>query len=205
MSNEDDPITIWIDDLRNSDDSAASKIWNHFMSRLHEAARRKLRAETRRVYDEEDAVQSAFNSFCAGIAVGRFPDLRDRESLWQLLLVITARKVTHRHRFDQQLRRDVRRNLPELIFTNTNGTAAHRHLDAVKSPEPTPEFAAEFVDVCELLMNHLDDPNLQEVAAMRMEGYNDSEIAAKLDCSRSTVQRRLEVIRRRWQELDLVT
>ncbi len=204
MSNEDDPITIWIDDLRKSDDSAASKIWNHFMLRLHDAARGKLRPETRRVYDEEDAVQSAFNSFCAGIASGRFPELRDRESLWQLLLVITARKVTHRHRFDQQLKRDVRRNLPELIFMNVDSGDGHARLDAMPSPEPTPEFAAEFVEVCELLMNSLDDPNLQQVATMRMEGYNDSEIAEKLDCSRSTVQRRLEVIRRHWQELDLV-
>ena len=172
------------------------------MSRLHDAARTRLRPETRRVYDEEDAVQSAFNSFCAGIAVGQFPELGDRESLWQLLLVITARKVTHRHRFDHQLKRDVRRNLPELVFAKSDGGTTQGHIDKIPSPEPTPEFAAEFVDVCELLMNSLEDPNLQKVATMRMEGYNDSEIAQKLDCSRSTVQRRLEVIRRHWQELD---
>ncbi|MCA9215354.1 MAG: helix-turn-helix domain-containing protein [Planctomycetales bacterium] len=205
MSNDDDdedPVTIWIDDLRNSDDSAASKIWNHFMQRLHDLARRKLRPETRRVYDEEDAAQSAFNSFCAGIALGRFPDLRDRESLCQLLLVITARKVAHRHRYDGQLRRDVRRTQSELIFSAA--TAEATQVDALPSPEPTPEFVAEFVDVCELLMNSLNDADLQKVATLRMEGYKDSEIADRLDCSRSTVQRRLEVIRRNWQELDLL-
>ena len=89
----DDPVTLWIDQLRVADDSAAGKLWMHFVSRLYEAARKKLRPQTRSLYDEEDAAQSAFHSVCAGIAAGRFPDLQDRESLLRLMLVITSRKV----------------------------------------------------------------------------------------------------------------
>src|SRR5438094_672479 len=107
----DDPVTLWIDELRNADEAAAQKLWLHFVSRLYDLARKKLMPETRRVYDEEDAAQSAFHSVCAGIAAGRFPDLQDRDSLWHLLLAITGRKVAHRHRHDRQQRRDVRRNL----------------------------------------------------------------------------------------------
>jgi hypothetical protein len=101
----DDPVTLWIDELRNADEAAARKLWNHFVTRLYELGRQKLRPETRRVYDEEDAAQSAFHSVCAGIAAGRFPDLGSRGNLWQLLVVITARKVAHRQRHDQQQRR----------------------------------------------------------------------------------------------------
>jgi hypothetical protein len=87
----DDPVSLWIDELRNADEAAARKLWNHFVAQLYELGRKKLRPETRRVYDEEDAAQSAFHSVCAGIGAGRFPDLRDRGSLWHLLVVVTAR------------------------------------------------------------------------------------------------------------------
>ena len=92
MKSSDDPVTLWIDQLRAADDSAANNLWNHFVSRLYESARKKLRPRTRAVYDEQDAAQSAFKSVCAGIAAGRFPDLQDRESLLRLLLLITSRK-----------------------------------------------------------------------------------------------------------------
>jgi ECF sigma factor len=42
---------------------------------------------------DEDAALSAFDSFCASVAAGRFPQLADRDDLWRLLVVITRRKV----------------------------------------------------------------------------------------------------------------
>ena len=33
-----------------------------------------------------------------------------------------------------------------------------------------------------------------------MEGYTNEEIAGKLDCARSTVQRKLNLIQARWEE-----
>src|SRR4051794_25911391 len=92
----------------------------------------------------------------------RFPDLRDRGSMWQLLLAITARKVTHRHRHDQQRRRDVRRNLSDSIFLQAGAASPHT-VEMLTSREPTPEFAAEFVETCESLSQSLDDPALQQV------------------------------------------
>ena len=203
MLSSDDPVTLWIDELRNADEAAARNLWNHFVSRLYESARKKLRPETRRVYDEEDAAQSAFQSVCAGIAAGRFPDLRDRENLWHVLLVVTARKVAHRHRHDQQQRRDVRRNLSDSIFINSNNDSGRAVIDYVCSREPTAEFAAEFVETCERLFQNLNDPTLQQVVTLRIDGYTDSEIAQRLKCSRRSVQRRIEVIRRRWDRLEL--
>ena len=201
----DDPVTIWIDELRTADEAAARKLWNHFFTRLFELARKKLRPETRRVYDEEDAAQSAFHSVCAGIAAGRFPDLRDRESLWHLLLAITARKAAHRQRHDQQQRRDLRRNLSDSIFLQSGDSSGSADVDRIASREPTPEFAAEFVETYGLLYTSLDDAALQQVVTLRMEGHTDAEIADLLKCSRRTVQRRVEVIRRHWDRLELTS
>jgi hypothetical protein len=96
----DDPVTLWIDELRNADEA---------------------------VYDEEDAALSAFHSVCAGIAAGRFPDLGSRGNLWRLLVVITARKVAHRQRHDQQQRRDVHRMSSGAPKPATYGRAKTSH------------------------------------------------------------------------------
>ena len=56
-----------------------------------------LRSSVRRGHDaasdEEDAALSAFDSLCAGLARGRFPQLADRDDLWRLMVVTTTRKV----------------------------------------------------------------------------------------------------------------
>jgi ECF sigma factor len=45
--------------------------------------------------DEEDVALSAFNSFCRQAEAGRFPELLDRDSLWCVPVVVTARKAFH--------------------------------------------------------------------------------------------------------------
>ncbi len=70
------------------------------------------------------------------------------------------------------------------------------------SREPTPEFAVEFVDVCERLFQSLEDGKLKEIATLKMEGYTDIEVADRLKCSRRTIQRRITIIRRHWEHLE---
>lgn len=191
-------MTLWLRELRTADEEAAQKLWIHFVSRLCALGRKRLSPETRRVYDEDDAALSAFHSVCVGIRAGRFPDLQDRDSLWSVLAVVTARKISRRHRYDRQERRDVRRNVSESIF-QSGGNPASDGLVAIKSCQPTAEYAAEFVETCEQLFASLADPTLEQVAALRIAGHTDSEIADQVKCSRRTVQRRLEVIRRQWE------
>lgn len=189
-----DPVSLWIEGLRQSDDSSIKGVWNHFAGRLCELARSRLSSSTKRVYDENDAVQSMFRSVCFGLADGRFPELKDRESLWRLMLVITSQKISNRHRFDKQQRRDIRRTLTDSVFCGNSDEVEANQL--VLSREPTPEFAAEFVETCEALFSGLADPSLEQVVILRMEGFTDTEIADRMNCSRRTIQRRFEVIRR---------
>lgn len=198
----DDPVSLWISELRTADGDAAGKLWSHFVKRLSFSARRMLNPATQKVYDEDDVAVSAFNSLFAGITEGRFPELKDREGLWRLLIVITSRKVTHRHRYDQQQRRDIRRTLTDSVFSDRVDNSSANGLHQLPSREPTPEFTAAFAETCEALFDGLGDAKLQGVAALRLEGFSDSEIGERLNCSRSTVQRRLELIRRQWQQLE---
>src|SRR6476646_2600314 len=56
------------------------------------------RGAARRAADEEDVALSAFDAFCRDAERGRFPGLLDRDSLWHLLVTLTARKAAHRLR-----------------------------------------------------------------------------------------------------------
>ena len=192
----DDPVTLWINQLRDADPRAAQQLWDHYCQRLYAVARKHLPAMTRRVYDEEDAAVSAFHSLCRGIAAKRFPDLDDRDNLWRLLVTITARKVSVRRRHDRRNRRDVGRTVDEAILaTPDNSTPG---LDGLPAAEPTPQFAAEVAESCELLFARLTDRVLQQIARLKLEGYHNGEIADELGVTRRTIERKLGIIRRLW-------
>ncbi|WP_422925093.1 ECF-type sigma factor [Singulisphaera sp. PoT] len=199
----DDPgsVTRWIGDLKAGDDAAAQPLWERYFERLVQLARAKLRA-TRRpgaVEDEEDAALSAFNSFCTGAARGSFPLLSDRDDLWRLLVVITARKACAQvQRRTRKKRGGGQHVLDERALAGAEPDANANALDLVIGDEPTPEFAAMVAEEYRRLLEALDDDTLRRVALDRMEGYTTDEIAERLGCARRTVARRLDLIRKIW-------
>ena len=88
-------ITGWLGELKEGDQAAAQPLWERYFAKLVTVARTKLKRlrPTTADQDEEDAALSAFNSFCNGAARGKFPQLADRDDIWRLLVVITARKA----------------------------------------------------------------------------------------------------------------
>ncbi|MEM6470324.1 MAG: sigma-70 family RNA polymerase sigma factor [Planctomycetota bacterium] len=204
MSEEPGSITRWIDGLVAGDSAASQAVWERFHQRLLAVARTKLSGLSAEA-SEEDCVQNAFHSFFRRTSKGQFEDLKDRNSLWRLLVVITARKSI------DQIRRSSRghakknqsdsgtRSVPVSMFSQV-GDHPGEDLDALLSREPDPEFAAEVAEEFQTLMNALIDPSLQRVAQMKMDGFTYDEIAAELDCSRRSVARKLESIRCIWQQ-----
>lgn len=68
--------------------------------------------------------------------------------------------------------------------------------------EPSPELAALLAEECRLLFDLLPDESLRQVATLRMDGNTDQEIAARLRCGLSTVERKLRTIRSIWTARD---
>ncbi len=95
-------------------------------------------------------------------------------------------------------------NLSNHIFVDSADDVSRDAVTQLPSREPTPDFAVEFAESCEALFQRLDDPELQKVVTLRMEGYTDSEIGARLKCSRRSVQRSLEVVRRQWSRQECI-
>jgi DNA-directed RNA polymerase specialized sigma24 family protein len=63
----------------------------------------------------------------------------------------------------------------------------------------TPEVADDLIAGANELLDQLDDPTLRTIAVQRLQGYSTSEIAKNLNCVKRTVERKLELIRHRWQ------
>ena len=197
MASSNDSVTFWLGPLQRGDEEAAQQLWQRYYGRLVGLARRKLRDQ--RQHDAaEDVALEAFDSFCRGAHQGRFPQLTDRDSLWRLLVMITARKAAHHRRDARRLKRG-----GQDTGSGPEGQDREATLEQIVGREPTPEFAAEAADQCRDLLQRLVVPELQSIALWRMEGYTIEEIAQKLSCDARTVKRRLELIRRLWEdELD---
>jgi DNA-directed RNA polymerase specialized sigma24 family protein len=189
-------ISRWIDPLKEGDPAAAQQLWERYFHRLVWLARRRLRSAAPPAGDEEDVALSAFASFCRGVEAGRFPQLDDRDSLWKILVVLTARKASHLLRDEGRQKRGGGR---ASLDAGIEGGAL---LQQVLSREPTPEFAAEVAEQYQRLLARLGDPELIRVAGLKMEGYTNDEIAGQLDCTTRTVERRLRIIRGLWEKED---
>ena len=160
-------------------------------------ARKKLRTDRRRAADEEDVVQNAFHSFFKAVDQGRFPQLDDRDSLWRLLVIITANKAL------KQITRENRQKRgggtpPVAIGMYSVATHDEAALVELVGDSPTPDFAAQVADEYRRLLEALGDDSLRQVAIWKMEGFGSDEIAQKLGCSRRTVARKLDAIRTLW-------
>jgi DNA-directed RNA polymerase specialized sigma24 family protein len=194
-------VTHWIGALKAGEHAAAQPLWERYFDRLVHRARAQLRALGRQGgdADEEDAALSAFDSFCAGLARGRFPQLDDRDDLWRLLVALVARKAVDQARHRRRQKRGGGRVLDEAALDGPDPGAGPTGLDALIGPEPTPAFAALVAEEHRRLLEGLGDETLRRIALRKMEGYTLEEIAAELGCARRTVVNKLQLIRMRWE------
>jgi DNA-directed RNA polymerase specialized sigma24 family protein len=191
-------VTIWLAQLKAGDSAAAGPLWEGYFARLVAVARGKLRAAPRGAADEEDVALSAFNSFCQGVECGRFPRLDDRDDLWQVLFVITARKAVSLARRECREKRGGGR-VVQASAMGSGENSAEDVLGGLAGSEPSPEFAAQVAEECQRLLSLLDEGNLRQLAIWKMEGFTNAEIAAKLGKSIPTVERKLARLRNLWE------
>lgn len=203
---EQDEITVWLDRLADGDSQAAEVIWDNYFGKLVGLARRRMRDMPRRAFDEEDAALSAMHSFCQGVEMGKFEKLDDRRDLWKLLVTITIRKIHAQYVSSRRLKRGGGQVRGESVFEyaptgDEPGRAAG--IGNILGKEPTPELAVTVVETTQTLLDSLDDDTARRIAVLKLEGYNNREIAEELGCARRTVERKLERIRERWAESEL--
>jgi RNA polymerase sigma factor (sigma-70 family) len=191
-------VSRCLSDLKTGDEVAAHELCERYFDQLVRLARKKLRAASRRIVDEEDVVVSVLDSLCRGARQGRFPMLTDRDNLWRLLVVITGRKAANQIKHGRRLKRGAGEARGESAFDRANPGESERGIDRVVGKTPGPATLAELKEEFQELLAALGDETLQQIAIRSMEGYTNQEIATMLGRSLSSVDRKLKRIRQIW-------
>ena len=192
-------ISRWIEEIKRGSPDATEVIWDRYFPQLVQLAREKLRGLPSRMADEEDVALSALDSFCRGAQRGRFPDLADRQGLWRLLFQITLHKAAELARHERRQIRGGGRVQGESALDGSGSAPGGHGLSQIAGDVVSPEFAAIMADQCRRLLQCLE-PDLQSLALAKMEGYSNEELAQRTGRSLRTVERRLHLIRRKWEE-----
>ena len=194
----DESVTTWIKRVQ-SDPWAAQQIWQRYVGQLVALARARLR-RVHTVADEDDVVVIAFEKFLRAAKAGRFPKLDDREDLWQILVLLTDRvavDLIRRHLAVKRGGGEVRGE-SALAGGAVSDQSAQIGMNGVPGPEPTAEFAAMAVEQYRRLLDALKSDELRSIAIAKMDGHSNEEIAAELDLSLRSIERKLGLIRSIW-------
>ena len=188
-------VTYWIANLREGEQSAAQQeLWDRYFRRIVSLARAKLGNLPRGPADEEDVAISAMHSLFDGVAQDRFPRLQDRNNLWSLLAKITARKAINEREKQFALKRGG--GAPKLTI-GPSPDVSGAGLDPMDD-DLGPEFIAAMREELQRLVSLLPDETVRTVAARKLEGCSNAEIAKELGVAERTVERKLGLIRACW-------
>ena len=135
---------------------------------------------------------------CCAAAAGRFDDLQNRDDLWWLLLAITNQKAVDHIRRETAEKRGSGRVQTEGSLAAGAPAGEGFALDHIIGNAPTPDFLVMLEEQNQRLLGKLRDDRLRRVAICRMEGYTVAEIAAELDVSTRSIERKLQLIRTTW-------
>lgn len=200
MATNDDVVDFY-DALCMGDSQAAAAMWEGYYERLVQVARQRLNGAPRRAFDEEDVALSALRTFLAHARQGRFYRWQNGGELWRLLQTITARKASAHQRREMRERRGGGKVRGDSIFQSGDDTSSiPSGIQDMHGADPCPAQLTMLLEEAEQLLDDLSDETLQRIARLRLAGYTNDEIAEMLGCVRRTVERKLDRIRRKWQE-----
>jgi RNA polymerase sigma-70 factor (ECF subfamily) len=182
--------------LVEGEDAAYAEFWERYGKRLHGIAQNKFPTALKRRLEPEDLVQSVCRSFFRRATAGQL-ELSHAESLWRLLCAITLNKIKMKLRFHYAQRRDVTR---ESDMTNeprgSDSDAPFEPADTGQSPDAALMFAEQLQHVMSML-----DAAEQEILQLKLEEFNNDEIAAKVGRSERTVRRTLNRVKEKLEAM----
>ncbi len=184
-------VSDWIERFReNGNEIAALKLWDRINPRIRELSRRWIRKVGLPVsFDEDDVTVSVFATFCDRLRSGQLPELNDRDGLWRLLIVMTARKAND---YAKTARAQKRTNGIE------NPDVSLHAISELRDTQLEPSIEVMMEEQCQTMLKALGDPVLESVVLLKLEGYSNVEIAERLKYSRRTIQRMLELVKDIW-------
>jgi RNA polymerase sigma factor (sigma-70 family) len=195
-------VTQWIGQLKAGEGQALEKLRQRYWPYLVGLAHKKLGGTRRAELEDEDVAQEAFVGFYRQFQAGQLPCFENRQHLFALLTIITARKAaTHLER-EGRLKRGAGQVQGEsaLEYLAHSSTAA-RGLDQVADSANSPAEQALLNDQYSHFVNALPEA-LRDIAEQFLAGRSNHEIAESRGCAVRTVERKLkDFILPHWQRL----
>jgi RNA polymerase sigma-70 factor (ECF subfamily) len=167
-------------------EDAARQIFDRYVERLLALARKRISQRLASRVDPEDVVQSVFRTFFGRVKAGQFT-IEDPDDVCKLLARITVNKTLRQIAFHKAAKRNA-------SLETGHGDEAHDRLLEVLDREPTPDDTNTFLDQLEHFLSQLR-PQDKQILEMRMQGYNNVEIAEKLGISDRKIRRLMERVR----------
>ncbi len=141
----------------------------------------------------EDIVQATFMSFVRRHKKKPF-DIENVEVMWSIMSTIAIRKCQNEIRKYQRAKRDIKKEVGGLGGFRDSGEQKAFENSALVSREPTPQRRVESQERFDKILNSLNKKQ-REVALFRLRGYNNDEIAKRMNISERSVYRVLDKIR----------
>jgi RNA polymerase sigma-70 factor, ECF subfamily len=182
---------ILADLCRAGDPEAARLLFDRYVDRLVALARRRLSQALAARVDPEDIVSSVFRTFFGRLKEGRF-QLDEQDDLCKLLVRITVHKTLRQVAFHKAAKRDPSQEAGQQ-------DAGQERLLALLDREPGPEETVAFLDQLEHFLAKLR-PQERQILELRVQGYDNDEIAKQLGISDRSVRRVFERIRGQAEE-----
>lgn len=127
---------------------------------------------------------------------GRFAELDDRSDLWNVLTTIAVRKVCRQIEREMSAKRGGGRVHGESVF----GDQSSQGLDNIARERSDDELMVEFEDTWKLYIEGLPSDEFRQIVEFRLAGFTNVEIAERMKIPLRTVERRVQSIRKLWDE-----
>jgi len=180
-------VSQLIAQFKEGDEQALAELHQRYWPALVNMARKRLKQTPIAGADEEDVAQSALIGFYKTVQDQRAPELANRHHLLALLSHIVACKAINRVKHTMTLKRGQVQSLTPVAFL-------------ARDPANAPDEEVILRDCYEKYVGELPD-HLRDFAELHLAGLTNKEIAERLGCVQRTVERKLALLRDRWQEL----
>lgn len=171
---------------------AIAELYHCYFRRSVALAHSRLHDGEGRVIDEEVAAISALDSLVVRMRGGAYADVQDRLQVWRLLARIVDRKVT---KYRRQMYGPTRSPPQPMLGVEQIQHDGSDFAFPLTTKDPTPISNLIADEALQRLLDALADPAARSVVLLRLDGFNDIEIADRVGHSRRWVSRRMDMIK----------
>jgi RNA polymerase sigma factor (sigma-70 family) len=187
------PFERFLDDLRGRDEAAAQRLFAEFAPRLIDLARRRLDRRLRSKVDPDDVALSVMRTVCLRLQRGEFR-LDGWDSLWGLMVRVALRKCARWAEYFGAQQRDMGRE--QGLPVGDSGERSWEPAATAQDPSEALRLEETLAEVLRGLT-----PDQEKILELHLEGLQQGEIAARLDCSQAKVSRALSYVEARLQQM----